>query len=134
MKIANQEEEMKPMRMNNSTKWLSDVTKILLFILLFFALSPNNHIYYIIVDWFAAVGFSFLTYHSFKQNKISFFFYGVCAIIFLTCGELFGVQGVYTRNTWISIDTMACTIIFVCTSYEIAIECINRDHEGEKNL
>lgn len=114
-----------------SSKWLSPVIKILLFILLFLAFSPTNQLYYTIVDWFAVVGFSYLTYISIKQEKVSSFFYGFCALIIFFGMAGFTKQGIYSRELWKMIDVMAYTIIFICSSYEIAIGIIKKDHEKE---
>ena len=68
------------------SKWLPRVIKILLFISILMAISEGNpKNYFIIIDWFAVIGFAFLAYVSSVQNKlVSAWLLGICAITFFT--------------------------------------------------
>ena len=115
------------------SKWLPRVIKILLFISILMAISEGNpKNYFIIIDWFAVIGFAFLAYVSSVQNKlVSAWLLGICAITFFTGMNGLSQEYIFSRNIWTVIDSGTCTVLITNTVYDLAIDIMKKDYDKE---
>ena len=93
--------------------------RIALFLLLFFALSPESDIYYKIMNFTCMFGFAALAYRSFRKDRISSFAYGTVA----------GAFGVYVEKNesffgpssegWHTFYAVSLTVLGICSFYDM---------------